>query len=172
VKTINFLPWRHRRQQLCWRLWTLLFAGSLLFSLTVMLSLQARYAMNSHALEVYLAGDKTIQHQLEAHRARWRALHDEQQLTQQAAILLAKTQSWQPTLVSLALAMPEQAWLTQMTFQQSSLVLKGYATTLLSLQTLTESLKYFAGFTPGPAGELQQDSQGRWMYSFRLKSQE
>ncbi|ABP62462.1 PilN domain-containing protein [Enterobacter sp. 638] len=172
MKTINFLPWRQWRQQRCWRFWTLLFAGSLLLSLAAMTSLRSRFAIRSHALEMYLAGDRSIQHTLEAHRARWRAQHEQQQLTQQAAVLLSKTQAWQPTLVSLALALPEQAWLTQMSFQQSSLILKGYATTLLSLQKLTDSLKHFAGFTLGPAGELQQDNQGRWMYSFTLQRQE
>lgn len=172
MKTTNFLPWRQWRQQRCWRFWTLLFAGSLLLSLAAMTSLRSRFAIRSHALEMYLASDRAIQHTLEAHRARWRAQHEQQQLTQQAAILLSKTQAWQPTLVSLALALPEQAWLTQMSFQQSSLILKGYATTLLSLQKLTDSLKHFAGFTLGPAGELQQDNQGRWMYSFTLQRQE
>lgn len=172
MKTTNFLPWRQWRQQRCWRLWTLLFAGSLLLSLAAMTSLRSRFAIRSHALEMYLASDRAIQHTLEAHRARWRAQHEQQQLTQQAAVLLSKTQAWQPTLVSLALALPEQAWLTQMSFQQSSLILKGYATTLLSLQKLTDSLKHFAGFTLGPAGELQQDNQGRWMYSFTLQRQE
>lgn len=172
MKTTNFLPWRQWRQQRCWRFWTLLFAGSLLLSLAAMTSLRSRFAIRSHALEVYLASDRAIQHTLEAHRSRWRAQHEQQQLTQQAAILLSKTQAWQPTLVSLALALPEQAWLTQMSFQQSSLILKGYATTLLSLQKLTDSLKHFAGFTLGPAGELQQDNQGRWMYSFTLQRQE
>lgn len=172
MKTTNFLPWRQWRQQRCWRFWTLLFTGSLLLSLAAMTSLRSRFAIRSHALEIYLASDRAIQHTLEAHRARWRAQHEQQQLTQQAAVLLTKTQAWQPTLVSLALALPEQAWLTQMSFQQSSLVLKGYATTLLSLQKLTDSLKHFAGFTLGPAGELQQDSQGRWMYSFTLQRQE
>ena len=172
MKTTNFLPWRQWRQQRCWRFWTLLFAGSLLLSLAAMTSLRSRFAIRSHALEMYLASDRAIQHTLEAHRARWRAQHEQQQLTQQAAILLSKTQAWQPILVSLALALPEQAWLTQMSFQQSSLILKGYATTLLSLQKLTDSLKHFAGFTLGPAGELQQDNQGRWMYSFTLQRQE
>lgn len=172
MKTTNFLPWRQWRQRRCWRFWTLLFAGSLLLSLAAMTSLRSRFAIRSHALEVYLASDRAIQHTLEAHRARWRAQHEQQQLTQQAAILLSKTQAWQPTLVSLALALPEQAWLTQMSFQQSSLILKGYATTLSSLQKLTDSLKHFAGFTLGPAGELQQDNQGRWMYSFTLQRQE
>ncbi|WP_449554997.1 PilN domain-containing protein [Lelliottia amnigena] len=172
MKTTNFLPWRQWRQQRCWRFWTLLFAGSLLLSLAAMTSLRSRFAIRSHALEMYLASDRAIQHTLEAHRARWRAQHEQQQLTQQAAVLLSKTQAWQPILVSLALALPEQAWLTQMSFQQSSLILKGYATTLLSLQKLTDSLKHFAGFTLGPAGELQQDNQGRWMYSFTLQRQE
>jgi len=172
MKTTNFLPWRQWRQQRCWRFWTLLFAGSLLLALAAMTSLRSRFAIRSHALEVYLQGDIAIHHRLETHRVRWRAQHEQQQLTQQATDLLTKTQTWQPTLVSLALALPEQAWLTQMSFQQSSLVLKGYATTLLSLQKLTDSLKHFAGFTLGPAGELQQDSQGRWMYSFTLQRQE
>ncbi|MGU7802226.1 PilN domain-containing protein, partial [Escherichia coli] len=81
-----------------------------------------------------------------------------------------ETVAWQPALESLASAMPRQAWLTALRYQPPSLILTGYTTSLPTLSAMTDALKRVTGFNPGPAGELQQDSQGRWMFSFQLHS--
>lgn len=78
--------------------------------------------------------------------------------------------AWQPALESLASAMPRQAWLTALRYQPPSLTLTGYTTSLPALAAMTDALKRVTGFNPGPAGELQQDSLGRWMFSFKLHS--
>lgn len=166
----NFLPWRQQRKQRCGRFWALLIVGSLMISLAAMISLRSLYSVKAQALQARLKGDTAILHQLESHRAQWRAQH-EQQLTQQAESARVKSHAWQPALVSLASSMPEQAWLTQMSYQHSSLELTGYTATFSALSTLAESLKKVPGFVLGPAGEMQQESQGRWMFSFRLQSQ-
>ena len=50
-------------------------------------------------------------------------------------------------------------------------MLTGYAATLPALSALRDGLGKMAGFTPGPTGELQQDDQGRWMFTFHLRSE-
>ena len=79
--------------------------------------------------------------------------------------------AWQPVLESFAGMMPSQVWLTELRYQPPSLMLTGYAATLPALSALRDGLGKMVGFTPGPTGELQQDDQGRWMFTFHLRSE-
>ena len=79
--------------------------------------------------------------------------------------------AWQPVLESLSRATPSQVWLTELRYQPPALTLSGYAITLPALSVLRDALGQIAGFTPGTAGELRQDSQGRWMFTLHLKSE-
>ena len=79
--------------------------------------------------------------------------------------------AWQPVLESLASVMPSQVWLTELRYQPPALMLIGYATTLPALSALRDASGQLDGFTTGPAGEIRQDSQGHWMFTFNLKSE-
>lgn len=162
----NFLPWRRRRQQHCWRFWRLLFIGSLLVSLTVTMSLRSANGLNTRVFEAHLASETVISQALLARQDPQASPQ-----TQETGALRARTLAWQPALVSLATIMPDQAWLTQLRYQQSRLELAGFAATLPALVELGESLRQLPGFTLGPAGEMQQDAQGRWTFLFTLQSQ-
>lgn len=166
MKITNFLPWRHRRQQHCWRLWGLLFIGSLLISLAAVMSLRAVNGLKARVLEAHLASETTIHKALIA-----RSPQQTPPRTSETGVLRARTQAWQKALVSLASIMPDQAWLTQLRYQQSRLELAGYAATQSALVGLGEALRQMPGFTLGPAGEMQQDAQGRWTFSFTLTSE-
>jgi pilus assembly protein HofN len=65
---------------------------------------------------------------------------------------------------------PSQVWLTELRYQPPALMLTGYAITLPALCS-ARCAGQIAGFTPGTAGELRQDSQGRWMFTLHLKSE-
>jgi pilus assembly protein HofN len=77
--------------------------------------------------------------------------------------------AWQPVLESLSRAI--QVWLTELRYQPPALMLIGYAIHPAGLSALRDALGQIAGFTPGPEGELRQDSQGRWMFTLHLKSE-
>lgn len=168
----NFLPWRKERQRRCCRVWSMLFLGSFLIALMTMSSLRASCVVLSRGAEMRLYSDKEIQKGAETRYAQWRELNAQFQQRQQALIARAKTDTWQPILTSLSSAIPEQSWLTQLRYRSPTLTVTGYSTTLSALTILSESLKKLPGFTPGPAGEMKQDSQGRWMFTFTLQRQE
>lgn len=168
----NFLPWRRERQRHCCRVWGMLFLGSFLLSLTMMSSLRASCVVLSRGAEMRLNSEEAILKGAETRYAQWRELNTQFQQRQQTLISRAKTQPWQPVLASLSAAIPAQSWLTQLHYQTPTLTLTGYATTLSALTMLSEALKTLPGFTPGPAGEMQQDNQGRWMFTFTLQRQE
>ena len=158
----NLLPWRRQQRNQRLSFWGLLFTASLLVMLAGGVSLRATQTLASQALQSDLAGTRAVQKVLKARQPQSAGLEPPSQPPE--------TVAWQPALESLASAMPRQAWLTALRYQPPSLILTGYTTSLPTLSAMTDALKRVTGFNPGPAGELQQDSQGRWMFSFQLHS--
>ncbi|HDX4050782.1 TPA: PilN domain-containing protein [Enterobacter soli] len=164
MSRVNLLPWRQQRQTRCIRLWSILLAGWLLVVLAATLWLRAYHLIGIRALQQDISGMSAVQHVLEARQKQVLQMP-------QASVQPSANQPWQSVLLSLAQEIPPQAWLTQLRYQPPSLTLTGYAASLPALSAMAEALKKVEGMSPGAAGELQQDNQGRWMFTFRLVSQ-
>lgn len=160
---MNFLPWRQQRRARCLRFWGAMCVGTVLLMFAVIFCLRINPVMRLHALQTELTGMQTVQH----------ALASRQKLASQAQkpAQTRQQRAWQPVLESLSRATPSQVWLTELRYQPPALMLTGYAITLPALSALRDALGQIAGFTPGTAGELRQDSQGRWMFTLHLKSE-
>lgn len=163
MSLMNFLPWRQQRRARCLRFWGAMCVGTVLLMFAVIFCLRINPVMRLHALQTELTGMQTVQH----------ALASRQKLASQAQkpAQTRQQRAWQPVLESLSRATPSQVWLTELRYQPPALMLSGYAITLPALSALRDALGQIAGFTPGTAGELRQDSQGRWMFTLHLKSE-
>ncbi|EPC3471467.1 PilN domain-containing protein [Enterobacter asburiae] len=163
MSLMNFLPWRQQRRARCLRFWGVMCVGTVLLMFAVIFCLRINPVMRLHALQTELTGTQTVQH----------ALASRQKLASQAQkpAQTRQQRAWQPVLESLSRATPSQVWLTELRYQPPALMLTGYAITLPALSALRDALGQIAGFTPGTAGELRQDSQGRWMFTLHLKSE-
>ena len=163
MSIMNFLPWRQQRRARCLRFWGAMCVGTVLLMFAVIFCLRINPVMRLHALQTELTGMQTVQH----------ALASRQKLASQAQkpAQTRQQRAWQPVLESLSRATPSQVWLTELRYQPPALMLTGYAITLPALSALRDALGQIAGFTPGTAGELRQDSQGRWMFTLHLKSE-
>ena len=163
MSILNFLPWRQQRRARCLRFWGAMCVGTVLLMFAVIFCLRINPVMRLHALQTELTGMQTVQH----------ALASRQKLASQAQkpAQTRQQRAWQPVLESLSRATPSQVWLTELRYQPPALMLTGYAITLPALSALRDALGQIAGFTPGTAGELRQDSQGRWMFTLHLKSE-
>lgn len=163
MRLMNFLPWRQQRRARCLRFWGAMCVGTVLLMFAVIFCLRINPVMRLHALQTELTGMQTVQH----------ALASRQKLASQAQkpAQTRQQRAWQPVLESLSRATPSQVWLTELRYQPPALMLTGYAITLPALSALRDALGQIAGFTPGTAGELRQDSQGRWMFTLHLKSE-
>ena len=163
MSLMNFLPWRQQRRARCLRFWGAMCVGTVLLMFAVIFCLRINPVMRLHALQTELTGMQTVQH----------ALASRQKLASQAQkpAQTRQQRAWQPVLESLSRATPSQVWLTELRYQPPALMLTGYAITLPALSSLRDALGQIAGFTPGTAGELRQDSQGRWMFTLHLKSE-
>ena len=163
MSLMNFQPWRQQRRARCLRFWGAMCVGTVLLMFAVIFCLRINPVMRLHALQTELTGMQTVQH----------ALASRQKLASQAQkpAQTRQQRAWQPVLESLSRVTPSQVWLTELRYQPPALMLSGYAITLPALSALRDALGQIAGFTPGTAGELRQDSQGRWMFTLHLKSE-
>ncbi|CAM6965071.1 Pilus assembly protein HofN [Enterobacter asburiae] len=163
MSIINFLPWRQQRRARCLRFWGAMSVGTVLLMFVVMFGLRMNPLMRLHVLQTDLTGMQTVQH----------ALLSRQKLASQAQkpAQTLQQRAWQPVLESLSRTIPDQVWLTELRYQPPALMLSGYALTLPGLSALRDALGQITGFTPGTAGELRQDSQGRWTFTLHLKSE-
>lgn len=172
MRTTNFLPWRRARQAHCWRFWGLLFAFSALLTLILLISMRITPEAELQAMRERLTADTAIRQALENRNTRWRERLEQRQQPQDRSMRTSVTLSWRPLLMALGQAMPEQAWLTQIHYQQHTLMLTGYASSLSALVSLESALRQFTGFTFGRNGEMQQDTQGRWQFRYQLTQTE
>ncbi|HGL4054466.1 TPA: PilN domain-containing protein [Citrobacter koseri] len=166
---VNFLPWRQSRRRECLRFWSVMFSGSLLLTIAlgciheVTLTAQKRVdAQWSIAEKERAAALLAIQPRLQQRQTAW-----QQALQQQTEY--EQTRRWQSVLEGMAALLPEQAWLTRLSWQQGTLELEGYATTFLALNTLETALRRHPDFPLAGSGATQQDAQGRWQFHYRLK---
>lgn len=163
MSIMNFLPWRQQRRARCLHFWGGMCVGTVLLMFAIIFCLRINPLMRLHALQTELTGTQTVQH----------ALASRQKLASQAQkpAQTLQQRAWQQVLESLSRATPSQVWLTELRYQPPALTLSGYAITLSALSALRDALGQIADFTPGTAGELRQDSQGRWMFTLHLKSE-
>lgn len=157
----NFLPWRQQRRVRCLRFWGVLFIASLLVTLAVGLGLRVNHDVRLRALQSELAGINAVQKILKTRQPP--------AAPPAASGVESRPVAWQAALESLSAVMPAQAWLSALRYQPPVLTVSGYASALPALAAMTDALKQVAGFSFGSAGELLQDNQGRWVFTFQLK---
>lgn len=165
---VNLLPWRLQRQRRHNRFWcgvTIATALALLLA-----TLACRQGMQAQQRIVRLTQDADAslltalaRRHTERTQAQQRWQQQEKRQQQHAA-----TRQWQRTLTQLAELVPDNAWLTQLDYQQGKLTLAGIATSLAAFSRLDGALRQIPGFHPGIAGATTRDAQGRWQFQHQL----
>lgn len=172
MSAANLLPWRQQQKRHCLRFWGLLFTGSLLVTLGLWTARRSDAPLQAQVFAQRQASDVALRQALAQRQKQWTARIVQRQQQQIWAQKKAQTEAWQTILIALARALPEQAWLAQLRFQHSTLSLSGYAATLPALAALETALRQLPGFTPTTPGEMRQDAQGRWQFSWALTRKE
>lgn len=172
MRAANLLPWRQQRQRRCLRLWGLLYGGSLLLVLGLALNVRANSQLAQSELRQWHDSDRALRQAIEQRKKGWLALRHQRQQQARWEQRKAATRAWQPLLTALADALPAQAWLTRLRFQQSVLYLSGCAATPGALSGLEKSLGQLPGFALKPAGEMRQQAPGCWQFNYALAQQE
>ncbi|MEF9891422.1 MULTISPECIES: PilN domain-containing protein [Citrobacter] len=168
ITTINLLPWRQTRRRACLRFWSVLFGASLLLSIGVVLRYYSVLRAENQVELLLADAEKTRAEALMALKPRVQQRQQRWQQVQARNKQREQTRSWQRVLQGLAELLPEQAWLTKITWQQETLELTGNTLSFAALKALEAQLRQLPLFRLGSPGETQQDAQGRWQFHYRL----
>lgn len=168
VRTVNLLPWRARQQRQCLRLWLTIFSATLLLIVLLTAMLRMQTAQESQRLELVQQAGITLQAGLTQRQASLLARQAEHQVQQQRQQRLQATREWQRILTRLADTLPEQAWLSELRYQQGALSLAGYAASFTALSQLETALYALPGLRMGKPGSAKRDAQGRWQFNYAL----
>ncbi|WP_213134127.1 PilN domain-containing protein [Citrobacter sp. FP75] len=168
IATINLLPWRQSRRRDCLRFWGVLFSASFLLIAGCVLSYYAVVIEDNRANAVWVTAEKMRAEALVAQKPHLLQRQQQWQQRQQRNAQRDETRSWQLVLEGLANLLPEQAWLTTLTWQHDALELSGVALNFTALNALETQLRKQPFFRLGSSGETQQDAQGRWQFHYRL----
>ena len=169
---INLLPWRDQRRQACRRFW-----GQLLVSVAGMMALiivlfHTKTAQDKRIATLWLQSDTQMLSALKAKQPHFQALR-QSWLNQKARMHRhSHTRRWQQRLAELADKMPDNAWFTEMHFQQGQLSVSGLARTFQSLSELEQALETTDGFLLRQAGSTERDAQGRWQFHYQLNKED
>ena len=168
IATINLLPWRQARRYACLRFWGILFSASLLLSIGVLLRYYSVLSVENQVELLLADAEKTRAEALMALKPRVQLRQQRWQQVQARNKQREQTRSWQRVLQGLAELLPEQAWLTKMTWQQDTLELTGNTLNFAALKALEAQLRQLPLFMLNSPGETQQDAQGRWQFEYQL----
>ncbi|SUX68048.1 fimbrial protein HofN [Citrobacter freundii] len=135
ITTINLLPWRQTRRRACLRFWSVLFGASLLLSIGVVLRYYSVLRAENQVELLLADAEKTRAEALMALKPRVQQRQQRWQQVQARNKQREQTRSWQRVLQGLAELLPEQAWLTKITWQQETLELTGNTLNFAALES-------------------------------------
>lgn len=168
AQAVNFLPWRARQQRRCLRVWIIIFSVTLLLIVLLAAMLRMHLLQENQRLRQVQQAGVTLQAGLAQRQAHLLAQQAERQARQQRDQRLQATREWQQTLTRLADMLPEQAWLSELHFQQGTLSLAGYAVSFMALGQLEKALNAIPGLRMDKPGAASRDAQGRWQFNYAL----
>ncbi|WP_270222013.1 PilN domain-containing protein [Kosakonia cowanii] len=169
---VNFMPWRQLQRRRCLRFW---MATAVLSVVSLSLGgtlWHAQRAQAGRSGKLWLAADRAL---LAALHAQEEPLRLRQQLWQQAQEKARRRQittAWRQTLLTLAAALPENAWLTELRWRQNQLEIHGLARAVSALREFEPRLQKVAGFHLLPMGSASRDGQRLWQFTYQLSREQ
>ncbi|HEY3588885.1 MAG TPA: PilN domain-containing protein [Buttiauxella sp.] len=169
---INLLPWRQRQRKKRMLRWSALFALVLILIPLLVASGRAFSAWDVRQLQVqndyqtatYSALQHLYQQRLTLQEQNNKLLHLQQVRESQKQAI----QVWETRLIQLASFLPAGTWLSSLSLQKESFVVKGHATALEVMQALEKELTQLEGVSTVRAGAMQHDAQGGFGFAFTL----
>ena len=168
TQLVNLMPWRQRQRQASRRRYCcVILSGGLVIALATG-GLYAFARVDRLAAALRLRSDEGALAALSGRQPHYQALHEAWLRQQAQAQRLAATLAWHPRLSTLAQAMPESAWLTEIQYRQGQLAISGLARSFSALHDMEQALKATRGFRLSHTGETARDTQGRWRFQYQL----
>ena len=169
---VNFMPWRQLQRRRCLRFWASIAVASVV-SLSLSGALwHTQRVQAGRSGSLWLAADRLLLAALHAQEEPLRLRRQQWQLAQEKARLRQITAAWRQTLLTIAAALPENAWLTQLRWRQNQLEIHGLARAVNALGEFEPRLQKLAGFHFQPMGSTSRDGQGLWQFTYQLSREQ
>ncbi|MFG6655393.1 PilN domain-containing protein [Scandinavium sp. M-37] len=171
ARPLNLLRWRERRRRECVRFWGLLFVGAWLIALMLIFAGRAGQMHQQKEQALRQQNDRAL---LQAFIQREQQLHAELERRENVETHRrerALTRRWQSTLQRLAEYLPEQAWLTAVTWQGNAFSFTGLANRFPALSQVDTAVRSLPGFRAVSPGAMLRDAQGHWQFSYQLQAE-
>ncbi len=169
---VNFMPWRQLQRRRCLRFWASIAVASVV-SLSLSGALwHTQRVQAGRSGSLWLAADRLLLAALHAQEEPLRLRRQQWQLAQEKAHRRQITAAWRQTLLTLADALPENAWLTQLRWRQNQLEIHGLARAVNALGEFEPRLQKLAGFHLQPMGSASRDGQGLWQFTYQLSREQ
>lgn len=172
IPLINLLPWRQRQRQQRMLRWSALFALVLILIPLLVASsrelsaweVRQLQAQNNYQTSIHSTLQRLYQQRLVLQEQNNKLLRlQEVREAQKRAI-----QIWETRLIQLAGFLPAGTWLSSLSLQKESFVVKGHATALEAMQKLEKELAQLEGVSTVRAGAVQHEAQGGFGFAFTL----
>ncbi|XTZ38732.1 PilN domain-containing protein [Salmonella enterica] len=168
---VNFLPWRsHRRRRCAYKLLATVITTCLALGLIIFLW-RAWLANNLLSIQLRQQTDEALLTELRTREQSLQKRFQHWLLLQEQALRRQNTQAWRQTLLELAAILPQQAWLTQLRWQQNQLELSGLARSFGALNEFEQRLHKMDGFHLQQTGATVRDAQGYWQFHYQLSKE-
>ena len=169
---VNFMPWRQLQRRRCLRFWAVTAALSVMSLFLGGTWWHAQRALAGRSDTLWLAADRALLVVLHAQEEPLRLRQQQWQLAQEKARRRQITTAWRQTLLTLAAALPENAWLTQLRWRQNQLEINGLARAVSALSEFEPRLQKLAGFHLQPMESISRDGQGLWQFTYQLSREQ
>lgn len=168
MKPVNLLPWRQSRQRYRLRLMCLVTAAIVLIGAMSGFALGLCWRVQTSTLESILGSEREENRALARRETQLQQHRQKQEQQQNVSKRRQATLAWQKRLADLASALPEQAWLTALSWQNNTLTLSGSLNRFSALQALDKAMQQVDGFQPATAGKMTRDKEGRWLFNYQM----
>ena len=167
-RPVNLLPWRQSRRLRVLRFWGLMFGALPLLAVALHASQQIA-RMHIEALgAVRTQADAALGQALAGREAQLKARLAGQALLRQRQTRLRQTAEWETALTNIALRLPENAWLTALSWRDGALTLSGLTGRLATLSELDAALRALPAWHEVTSGATRREGRERWQFSYRL----
>lgn len=178
---VNLLPWREQRRRTRKRFWLMLLVASSLLCCVLTAMLHYSIQQNNQQLSLINQQQQALNQELQQRLNTAQRQYQQQQHLQQTSVNRQQRQQvmrrWRLLLEQIANDLPDDAWLTQLSYQQPSvkttasasfqLRIEGFAANIKALQGSARAFSHLPGFATAHHGNTEREGDN-WRFCFLL----
>ncbi|MTD37307.1 hypothetical protein GIX45_01415 [Erwinia sp. CPCC 100877] len=172
MRLVNLLPWRYMLAQRRRRFWAAMMLGTLVAMLAVRGCRMASGALDSRRQTVLAESDRArrewLARALEQAGLRLRQREARQRENQLRYVRRSRILAWRDAMMTLAVLLPDEAWLTRLEVDEDQWRISGLARTPAALNALEHALDRHSNFRQTRLRALIRKGAGEWQFIWQF----